>query len=613
MATYDLEEQEQLAELKAWWKQYGNMLTNILLAVMLVVAGWQGWNWYQRGQSGQSAAIYGVLQKAVQEKDLQKVKAASGELLEKFGSTSYASLGALSAAKALVEADDAKTAKLQLSWVAEHGNDELRDLARLRLAALLLDDKEFDQALKQLEGAVSPSFEVLFVEMKGDIYSAQGKRTEAAGSYQAGLGKLKGSDAGAGSNASQQARQDQSLAIQQQLLQQKLDALGGGAVMRKFPSAASFALILACFLTGCSTLEDLNPFADRGPKMAELQPIKTTLAARVVWQQSIGKSGLYSFTPAVLGSTVYAAGGNGDLIRIDGGKQTWKINVEQPLSGGVGADGSTVVVGSSKGDLLAFSSADGKPLWQSKTSSEILSPPVLGAGMVIVRSGDNRLAAYDLADGKRKWFFQRPTPTLSLRASARPLIDGKYVFAGFPGGKLIAVSTSNGASAWDGTVALPKGTTELDRVADITSTPVISGRSVCAAAFQGRVACFDLGNGNLVWARDMSSAAGIDIDSRFLYVSDDKGAVHALDMASGASIWKQDKLSFRRLTAPVARRGYVAVADAEGVVHFLSSDDGSFIARVKTDGSPVVAPPQKIGDGMLVQTTKGGIYAIEAE
>ena len=383
--------------------------------------------------------------------------------------------------------------------------------------------------------------------------------------------------------------------------------------MRKSLSVALLSSFLAYALAGCSTLEDLNPFADSGPKMAELQPIATTLAARVAWQQSVGKGGLYSFSPAVLGSTVYAASTSGDVVRVDDGKQTWKIDAGQALSGGVGADEAMVVVGSPKGDLLAYSSADGKLLWTSKASSEILSPPVLGGGLVIVRSGDNRLTAYDAADGKRKWFFQRPTPALSLRVSARPLIDGKYVFVGFPGGKLIAVSTSNGAAAWEGTVALPKGATELDRVADITSAPVVSGRSVCAVAFQGRVACFDLGNGNLVWARDMSSAAGLDIDSRFLYVSDDKGAVHALDMASGASIWRQDKLSLRRLTAPVARRGYVAVADVQGVVHFLSRDDGSFIARLATDGSPVVAPLQKHGNGILVQTSKGGIYAIEAE
>ena len=383
--------------------------------------------------------------------------------------------------------------------------------------------------------------------------------------------------------------------------------------MRKLLSVALLSSALAYSLTGCSTLEGLNPFADSGPKMAELQPIETKLAARVVWQQSVGESGVYSFTPAVLGSTTYAASGEGDLVRIDGGRQAWKVDVGQPLSGGVGADETMVVVGSPKGELLAFSSTDGTPLWKVKTSSEILSPPEIGSGMVIVRTGDNQLAAYDAKDGKRKWFFQRPTPALSLRVSARSVIDGKYVFAGFPGGKLIAVSTSNGAAVWDGTVAVPKGATELDRVADITSAPVISGRSVCAVAFQGRVACFDLGSGNLVWARDMSSAAGLDIDSRFLYVSDDKGAVHALDMASGASIWKQDKLSLRRLTAPVARRGYVAVADAEGIVHFLSREDGSFIARLETDGSPVVAPPQKLGNGVLVQTSEGGLYAIEAE
>lgn len=120
----------------------------------------------------------------------------------------------------------------------------------------------------------------------------------------------------------------------------------------------------------------------------------------------------------------------------------------------------------------------------------------------------------------------------------------------------------------DGTVALPKGSTELDRVADITSAPVIAGRAICSVAFQGRVACFDLGNGNLVWAREMSSAVGLAIDSGNLYVTDDKGSVHALDMASGASIWKQDKLSLRRVTAPLPRRGMVVVADAQGVVHF---------------------------------------------
>ena len=380
--------------------------------------------------------------------------------------------------------------------------------------------------------------------------------------------------------------------------------------MNKCLAAVGLALALA----GCSTIEAMNPFASSsGPKMAELQPITASAQARVVWRESVGKSDLYAFTPAVVGSSVYVASANGTVMRIDDGVQAWKINAEQTLSGGVGADAKRVVVGSPKGDLLAFSSTDGTLLWKAKASSEILSPPALGEGLVVVRSGDNTLTAYDVQDGRRKWVYQRPMPALSLRVTAAPLIDGKYVFVGFPGGKLIAVSVANGAALWDGTVALPKGTTELDRVADITSVPVISGRTICSVAFQGRVACFDLTSGNLIWAREMSSSAGLTIDGRYLYVTDDKGAVHALDMASGASLWKQDKLFLRRLTAPVAQRGLIAVADVQGFVHFLNRDDGSFVARLPSDGSAVVAPLQTLGGNLLMQTSNGGIYAIEAQ
>lgn len=380
-------------------------------------------------------------------------------------------------------------------------------------------------------------------------------------------------------------------------------------------SRAAAYLALALTLAGCSTLtlDSINPFASKGPKMAELQPISATAEAHFVWRESVGKSDIYSFTPAIVGSSVYAASKNGTVVRIDDGKLVWKINADQQLSGGVGADAQMVVVGTPKGDVLAFSAADGKPLWTAKASSEILAPPAVGEGIVVVRGGDNRLAAYDIADGKRKWIYQRPTPVLSLRAMASPVIDGKYVFAGFPGGKLIAVSTANGAALWEGTVALPKGSSELDRVADVISSPVIAGRTICAVAFQGRVACFDLGNGNLVWARDMSSAAGLAIDARNVYVSDDKGAVYALDLASGANLWKQDKLFMRRVTAPLPRRNLIAIADAEGIVHLLSREDGSFVGRLATDGSPVVAPLKALGSDLLVQTSKGGIFAIEVQ
>lgn len=375
------------------------------------------------------------------------------------------------------------------------------------------------------------------------------------------------------------------------------------------------ALVLAATLSaaGCSTLDSLNPFASSGPKMAELAPITASVDVRVAWKESVGRSDTYVFTPAVAGDAVFAAGGKGEVLRIEDGAVRWKINTGVPLSGGVGSDGRRVVVGTPKGEVLALDAADGKELWRARVSSEVLAAPAVDSALVVVRSGDNRIYAFDAADGKRKWVYQRQTPPLSLRTFAAPLIDGGYVFAGFPGGKLMAITTNNGASAWEGTVALPKGTTELDRVADITSAPVIAGRMICAVAYQGRVACFDLGSGNLAWARDMSSAAGLAADSRQVYISDDKGAVHALDLASGASLWKQDKLRLRQLSAPVAHGRMVAVADVKGVVHFLSREDGSFVGRIATDGTAVTAPPQRAGNKVLLQTRGGAVMALDAQ
>lgn len=167
---------------------------------------------------------------------------------------------------------------------------------------------------------------------------------------------------------------------------------------------------------------------------------------------------------------------------------------------------------------------------------------------------------------------------------------------------------------WEGAVALPKGATELDRVADVVASPVVDGRLICAVAFQGRVACFDMGQGGaMTWSRDLSSVTGLAMDSRYIFISDDKGVVYALDRQSGSSLWKQDKLKNRRLSAPIVTRGLVAVADAEGIVHFMSREDGSFAARQKTDGTPVRAPLQMLGTAVLVQTTGGYVSAIEAQ
>ena len=212
MAHYDLEEQEQIDTLKTWWKMYGNLVTGLVMAASLAVVGWQGWNWYQGGQSAKAAAIYGVLEQAAAAGDAQKVKAAAGELAEKFGRTAYASLGAMVAAKQSFDAGDLKTAKTQLIWVAENGKNEVRDLARLRLAAVQLDEQAYDEALKQLEAAHAAAFDARFLELKGDVRTAQGKKAEARTAYKSALEKMADKPSAS-----------------RELLQQKLDSLGEAA------------------------------------------------------------------------------------------------------------------------------------------------------------------------------------------------------------------------------------------------------------------------------------------------------------------------------------------------------------------------------------------------
>jgi outer membrane protein assembly factor BamB len=231
-----------------------------------------------------------------------------------------------------------------------------------------------------------------------------------------------------------------------------------------------------------------------------------------------------------------------------------------------------------------------------------------------VRSADGRIFGLDARDGKRRWYYQRSTPALTVHSPVGVSIFGDVVYAGFAGGKLAAISLSNGGLRWEATVALPRGTTELERVTDVIGLPVVQGREVCAVAYQGRIACFDLVQGQALWGRELSSTSGLALDVRYAYVSDDKGAVHALDRTSGTSLWKQDKLSLRNLSAPLALGREIVVADIQGYVHFLSRDSGAFVGRVATDGSPISTTPVKLSNGgFLVQTRNGGLYALSSE
>ncbi len=191
MAVYDLEEQEQLDELKTWWKMHGGLVTTAVTIVAVALAAWQGWNWYQRDQSLQASVLYSGVEKAVVAKDAKQARQLAGEIIDKYPRTTYAALGALLSAKVQVEAGESKSAQAQLLWAADNARDDpMRDLARLRLAAILLDEKSYDEALKQLAVAPQPAFAPRFGELKGDILLVQGKKADALTAYQSALTAL---------------------------------------------------------------------------------------------------------------------------------------------------------------------------------------------------------------------------------------------------------------------------------------------------------------------------------------------------------------------------------------------------------------------------------------
>lgn len=218
MATYDLEEQEQIAELKAWWKQYGNLLLGLLTAASLAVLAWQGWNWYQRNQAAQASGILTNVQKAASQRDAKQAAAYAGELIDKFPGTTQAALAVLLASRLQFDGGDVKTAKVQLNWAVDHAAEpELREIARLRLANLLLDEKATDEALKVLERDPIPAFVGRFAELRGDILATQGKTEEARKSY--GVAITKADEAA----KSAPGENDRAKAT----LQLKLESLGG--------------------------------------------------------------------------------------------------------------------------------------------------------------------------------------------------------------------------------------------------------------------------------------------------------------------------------------------------------------------------------------------------
>jgi len=373
------------------------------------------------------------------------------------------------------------------------------------------------------------------------------------------------------------------------------------------------ACALALALGGCSTWNPLvavGIMSEPANQPVKLAPIKASLSPRIAWSQSVGKAQGFVFRPAISERRVYALSGDGQLsvMEEDSGRPVVKVDEKKRFSGGLEVGEGKVIAGTSKGEVVAMDS-NGKVLWTSSIAGEVIAPAAVSRKTAVIRTSDGRIFGFNLDDGKRKWVFQRASPSLLLRSEAGVLAVGQDVVAGYPNGKLIALDIDDGKLTWETTVALPRGATELERIADVAGLPVIDAGTVCAGAFQSKVACFDIATRNQLWSRDVSTALALVRDERNIYVVDDTSQVHALAKDGGASLWKQDKLRFRKLTSPLVFDHAIWVGDFEGYVHMLAADTGEIIGRIRVDSSPINAMVPANG-GVVVQTANGTVAFI---
>jgi outer membrane protein assembly factor BamB len=383
---------------------------------------------------------------------------------------------------------------------------------------------------------------------------------------------------------------------------------------RIFPCLISLMLTFS----GCGGVTDYMPDWVAGEELAEppapLVELKSTLTIEALWSEDVGSGGPkqhLKLVPVAVGDRIFTADRKGDLRAIDAttGKRIWEQDTDTAVSGGLGAGDALVLVGTSDGEVLALSQERGEIRWRSTVSSEVLASPQAAEGTVVVRTLDGKLFGLEATSGARLWVYDRQVPVLTLRGTSAPVVVSGRVIAGFDNGSLVALDLKTGKLIWETPLAQPRGRTELERMVDIDAEPVVFDEIIYAATFQGRVAAISLDSGQIDWDRDLSSYAGIGVDSDNVYLTDAESHVWALDRYSGASVWKQDKLHGRAVTAPVPLGEYIVVGDLEGYLHWMRKEDGQFAARIALDSSPITVPPLVIDDTLVALGSSGTLSA----
>lgn len=399
-------------------------------------------------------------------------------------------------------------------------------------------------------------------------------------------------------------------------------------------------LVPVLLLAGCSWFTWLpwvdDPDDDKSDEPAKLVKFTEEIKLKRLWRASIG-DGLgrkyLRLRPAIVADRIIAADGYGHVEARDRftGKRIWRTRTHELdkgflsslnfidrtdpsfVGGGVGVGEGLALVGTTDGEVVALGVADGSQRWVARLGSEVLSTPAAEDGRVFAQTIDGRLVALSATDGEVLWTYDNQVPILTLRGTSSPVVERNIVFAGFANGKIIAFRTENGEPIWEDRVMLPEGRSELERIVDVDTQPLVTDGMVYIAAYHGPVKALSGRDGRTRWEREVSTYLDLAEGYNQIYVVDEQDVVSAIDEASGEVNWQQDDFARRKLGSPLAFSNYVLVTDDEGYLHVIAQRDGRHLGRRKIDGKGVRSN-MLVQDGTVyVLDNAGGLHALEIE
>lgn len=329
----------------------------------------------------------------------------------------------------------------------------------------------------------------------------------------------------------------------------------------------------------------------------------------VKWSVQIGDGpgdAYHQMTPGVTSDRVYASDQDGLVVAIDkaNGKSLWKTDLDVALTAGVGAGAGRVVVVGLSGEVFCLDAATGELLWQHTLRSEVVSEPQLNNQIVVVQQINGVIVALDGQSGDEKWRYESQMPRLSLRGTSAPLVALDVTLAGLDNGKFVALDNNNGSILWEQNVSVAEGRSELERMTDVDGRPLLFENVIYVPSYQGELIAINPYNAQTVWKKEVSSYRSLAADFGNIYLSEANDHVQAFDARSAASVWSQNQLEYRRLTAPVVSGNSVIVGDKEGYLHAMSQIDGHFVARY--DANSGLTGDMKVSDDVLYVLTDSG-------